>query len=53
MEGLKKRGHEVSEKRQRSAVYAISAEADGFLYANADHRKGGGVAGIDHYTTDF
>lgn len=33
----------------RSSVYAISVEPDGYIYVNADYRKGGDVAGIDPF----
>lgn len=43
----------MTEKVLRSAVYAISVEPDGFIYANADSRKGGDVAGIDPVLDDY
>ncbi len=47
VEGLRRRGHNMTERVLRSAVYAISVEPDGLIYANADYRKGGDVAGLD------
>ena len=53
MESLRRRGHNVTERVLRSAVYAISVESDGLIYANADYRKGGDVAGIDPVADDI
>ncbi|XP_046440624.1 glutathione hydrolase 1 proenzyme-like [Daphnia pulex] len=53
VESLRRRGHNVTEKVLRSAVYAISVEPDGLIYANADSRKGGDVAGIDPVLDDY
>ncbi|KAK4015774.1 Gamma-glutamyl transpeptidase [Daphnia magna] len=53
VEGLRKRGHNVMERVLRSAVYAISVESDGVIYANADYRKGGDVAGLDPVIDDI
>lgn len=48
VDNLKKKGHNMTEEiRLSCAVYAISVESDGLIYANADYRKGGDVAGID------
>lgn len=48
VENLARKGHNMTERAKvRGAVYAISVEPDGFIYANADERKGGGEAGID------
>ena len=44
---MRTRNHNVTEYIGGSAVYGITVEDDEFLYANADHRKGGDVAGID------
>ena len=44
---MRTKNHNVTEYIGGSAVYGITVEDDGFLYANADHRKGGDVAGID------
>lgn len=43
----------MTERVLRSAVYAISVEPDGLIYANADYRKGGDVAGIDPVADDI
>lgn len=47
IDGLKLRGHQIVEKSgTQSVVTGISVEADGFIYANADERKAGGIAGF-------
>lgn len=39
--------HNVTLSTDGSVVCAVTVEDDGFIYANADDRKGGDVSGID------
>jgi gamma-glutamyltranspeptidase / glutathione hydrolase / leukotriene-C4 hydrolase len=48
IDGLEKIGHKTKRYRDRgSIICAIVKLLDGYIYANADHRKGGEVYGID------
>lgn len=40
------KGHVLVEEPREAAVYGVAVETDGFIYANADYRKGGDVAGL-------
>lgn len=51
-ECLTSAGHVLVDEPREAAVYGVSVEADGFIYANADYRKGGDVAGVDPVTED-
>lgn len=46
LDELSNKGHRKSEDKSGAAVYGISVESDGYLYAYADYRKGGDVAGF-------
>lgn len=46
VDALSRKGHAESQDKSGAAVYGISVEPDGYLYANADYRKGGDVAGF-------
>ena len=46
IEGLKSRGHSVNEIETGSVSTGIALEKDGYVYANSDVRKAGGVAGF-------
>lgn len=46
VDALANKGHRKSDDKSGAAVYGISVEPDGYLYANADYRKGGDVAGF-------
>lgn len=41
------KNHVLNEYQGGSAVHGITLELDGYIYANADYRKGSEVAGID------
>lgn len=41
------KNHVLSEFQVGSSVHGLTVESDGYIYANADHRKGSDVAGID------
>ncbi|KFM77983.1 Gamma-glutamyltranspeptidase 1, partial [Stegodyphus mimosarum] len=48
LEELRKKGHEIRamDKSMVGTVMGIAREEDGYLYANADYRKGGDVDGF-------
>lgn len=48
VEDLMRKGHQVKENQLgASSVFGLSVDADGFIHAGADQRKGGGFDGID------
>ena len=40
------KNHSLNEYQGGSAVHALTVELDGYIYANADYRKGGDVSGF-------
>ena len=46
LDDLATKGHIITATSSAAVVNGISVEDDGFIYANADHRKGGDVAGF-------
>ncbi|XP_003424878.1 scoloptoxin SSD14 isoform X1 [Nasonia vitripennis] len=47
VDGLKALGHKTSRYRGRGSVICLLVRVNNTIYANADHRKGGDVYGID------
>ena len=46
LDEMKAKGHNVTADTDGARVNGIAVEDDGFIYANADHRKYGDVSGI-------